>query len=80
MTSPAAARPPLLADPELRARLGPHLGTDPELLTALLIHLDAARSARWPAGGGEHAHPPGARRVAWRRAGRAAQARADDCR
>ena len=31
---------------EMRARLMPHLDADPELLTALLIHLELARDDR----------------------------------
>ena len=34
---------------ELRARLQPHLDADPELLTALLVHLELARDLGVPA-------------------------------
>ena len=33
---------------EMRARLLPHLDADPELLTALLIHLELARGENGP--------------------------------
>ena len=36
---------------EMRARLMPHLDADPELLTALLIHLELARDDRGPRAG-----------------------------